>query len=817
MKISKLLIFALSALCIMQSCSGNEEEPESNVFEVTPLVLDVEALGGQKTITVLSGEDWIARAGDSWVKLMTSSGKGSAAESRISVSVSENSGTEQRQSTVLVKTVGGKTSEVIVRQEAGTGVPAVRGISSAEDLLGFAKAVNEGGAISLYLVNGVVKLLNDIDASSITEWIPAGTADSPLAYTFDGDGHTISNISWTVDLAKYPEGGFIGCARNVTVRNLKLGSEGSRMSFNGSSSQASVGAVTGRAEGVTIEKVTSNVDVLVTGNQAGGSGLSIGGICGFADQASLLGGEEKKSGCVNNGNVFCSVPSSCGGIAGHSEGKVMNCTNNGTVLGKKSADGTLGPAWGCSYNKTYENFTSNFGYGHVGDYDQYKDNPESAPAAMFMNAVVSPENNFDLLQNTVDWTLDEYYDWTEISSSALSGGVKYTHYSCDNVPRHVFVLEVDLTDPSVEVTTAYADDCIPNPNGNGNSNNGKNIRETLSELCARKRAEGHNIIAGINTGFFDSNDGISRGFHIEEGRPVYINNPAVVSNLGNHKWGFTVFTDGTASCGVKEFSGKLSAGGKEYNFCSVNDTILRHVSTAYAVNLYTSQYRQYPHPEKKTLVNNLAPDALYVVAEYSSGPMKVNCGYADAVVKAVYDGRSDRLTDLPYLTGSDEVGISLSGTPASEISGSVKAGDVIRLRCDIKIDGDASRPIYTQNSTMYQLMSEGRDYSNSPGSSSSLYSQHDPITFPVVSQDGKKVWFVAVDGRQGWYSTGIKGYELYRIAAKLGGWSATRFDGGGSTCMWVYDSSAGSGKIVNSVSDSKGERSCLNYILIKTK
>jgi len=76
---------------------------------------------------------------------------------------------------------------------------------------------------------------------------------------------------------------------------------------------------------------------------------------------------------------------------------------------------------------------------------------------------------------------------------------------------------------------------------------------------------------------------------------------------------------------------------------------------------------------------------------------------------------------------------------------------------------------------------------------------------------------VEVDGRHPGYSYGLKGYEIYRIARKLGGWNATRFDGGGSSCMWVYDPSTSSGKTVNRVSDSKGERSCLNYMLVRVK
>ena len=105
---------------------------------------------------------------------------------------------------------------------------------------------------------------------------------------------------------------------------------------------------------------------------------------------------------------------------------------------------------------------------------------------------------------------------------------------------------------------------------------------------------------------------------------------------------------------------------------------------------------------------------------------------------------------------------------------------------------------------------------------SSLPSNHDPAardpkTFPVVSQDKKTLWLVQVDGRQGWYSCGICPDEMVVLAKKLGGYNMTNVDGGGSSVMWVYDSAAGKGQVVNSVSDSKGERSCLNYMLVKVK
>ena len=417
----------------------------------------------------------------------------------------------------------------------------------------------------------------------------------------------------------------------------------------------------------------------------------------------------------------------------------------------------------------------------------------------------------------MDWTLDAYYDWETVETRQLHTGATYYHYNCINVPRHIHVLEIDLKDPGIELNSAVADELIPNPNGNGNNNNGYNKRETLSMLCNRRRAEGKKVLAGVNSCFFDSNDGISRGFHVEDGEPVYINNPSVVTNLVNHAWGFTVFTDGTASCGKKKFTGTLRMGGKEYRFNTVNDTTLRHASpTVSPVNLFTSRYVRVPHSSFPTLINDLASNVLYVICEYTGDVMKVNTGYAEAKVVDIVDGRSGSITK-PYITVRNRIGIALSGDMASEWYAKVKKGDTVEFKCDIAIDGDASKPIFALDSSMYQLLTEGQDASNTPGSTASLYSKYDPITFPVVSQDRSKVWLVEIDGRQGWYSTGIKGYELYRIAKKLGGWWATRLDGGGSSAMWVWDSAKGSGSLVNSVCDSKGERSCMSYILLTEK
>ena len=69
-----------------------------------------------------------------------------------------------------------------------------------------------------------------------------------------------------------------------------------------------------------------------------------------------------------------------------------------------------------------------------------------------------------------------------------------------------------------------------------------------------------------------------------------------------------------------------------------------------------------------------------------------------------------------------------------------------------------------------------------------------------------------VDGRTD-NDRGLDFYEAYRVSKKLGLYDVIRFDGGGSTVMWIYEN--GVGKVINHVSDSKGERSCMNYLHVR--
>lgn len=63
--------------------------------------------------------------------------------------------------------------------------------------------------------------------------------------------------------------------------------------------------------------------------------------------------------------------------------------------------------------------------------------------------------------------------------------------------------------------------------------------------------------------------------------------------------------------------------------------------------------------------------------------------------------------------------------------------------------------------------------------------RREPRTCVGVSQDGTKVYFFAVDGRNYHYSNGMKYTELAKVLKALGAYDAINLDGGGSTTFFI--------------------------------
>ena len=207
----------------------------------------------------------------------------------------------------------------------------------------------------------------------------------------------------------------------------------------------------------------------------------MGGLVGGSTSAECI-----IENCTNSGNVISHLGCRTGGFAGHNAGTIRTCKNTGAIIGNVTVAGSdyHGPGWACGYNKSASLISDCIGHGFVGDYDHVQRFPDDGSRShAHLGRLSQNVRTTTQRENTVDWTLPSYYDWELKQTVALHPGVKYTYYEFTNLPRKMHVLELDLTNDAVEISTSMADDLVPNPNGNKNSNNGKNIREdTLGKL-----------------------------------------------------------------------------------------------------------------------------------------------------------------------------------------------------------------------------------------------------------------------------------------------------------------------------------------------
>lgn len=588
--------------------------------------------------------------------------------------------------------------------------------------------------------------------------------------------------------------------------------QGDGVSISHATNRGSISAPSGRGGGIagtlangTIQfcindgTVQDDINNVFASNSSRYNVKRMGGILGGSSSDTYV------KNCTNNGNVFSQNGCRTGGMVGHNGGYVQSCTNNGVILSDFITVGTAyhGAGWVCGFSGTSNDFVTDCHIGgKVGNYSVYKNNVENTPNSLYSNAVC--HGAFSAEKNNFSNQDEAFYEWSIVEEKTLASGVVLKHYSFANFGQNIYALEMDLTNPKVTFETVMADEICPNPNANNNSNNGKNLRELLSETCTRRRSEGRNIIAGINTGYFNSNDGFPRGMHIEEGEPVFVNNPYVRNLLTNHRPGFTFFEDRTISFEYRDFTGKIKVDGTEYEYYSVNDTIVRlNGAPSYDANLYTHRFVKEPHPGINNPIGN---NALFIVGR-SSSSLKVNYGYTNATITQIIDGRTASV-EAPYITGKDEWVLQVTGTKAIELAQKLQVGNQVQIMAELKI-GTSTDKIKVHNSSMYRYVYNGV---YSAPSSIDVAEVIDPTTNIGLTQDKTKMIIFCVDGRTS-NDRGLNFYEAYRVAKKMGLHDVIRFDGGGSTTMWAY--SNGTGKVVNTVSDTNGERSCMNYLHVR--
>ena len=252
-------------------------------------------------------------------------------------------------------------SNVPTAEIATTPPPIVSGVyqlSTPEELQTFSFIVN---GIAGFTQNTAAKavLLNDIDMTKMTTWLPLGTSSKPFTGTFDGQGHTITNISIRTSKAC---SGFVGYASGATIKDFRI--NGKLVVSEGYLDHG----VVGHAENSTITDVHSALNITVgkanndtqhiggiagsiynscavarcsfTGTLTDAGTNTVGGIVGYADGTS-----NNISYCINCGTVTSNGSSTCtGGILGYvnySGFQISQCANVGTVTANVNNTGQI--------------------------------------------------------------------------------------------------------------------------------------------------------------------------------------------------------------------------------------------------------------------------------------------------------------------------------------------------------------------------------------------------------------------------------------------------------------------------------------------
>ena len=353
---------------------------------------------------------------------------------------------------------------------------------SVEDLAGFAKLVNEGNSFA----NKTVKLGANIDLKNIP-WTPIGsfsydrdgqTYANVVSFkgTFDGQGHTISNLK--VNTPTTDGAGLFACAEAATIKNVKI----HNVDIVASSHAAPIlgrGYNYSKTTTVTNCHVTGNVSILIDWAYAGGivakaTGLKIsdcsvlptgtgvitaanrnavGGIVGWVETvgattvANCKAANLNLTGWANIGAINGYIQAGC---------KIDGCSAENIVLTKTRQDGhpTIGlVSGGWSYNATQPVTITNNTVKNITLNGTHIEAPASADILYGAEFGGNGNSNFVLDNNTTTNVTNNLIEVKTIGTpaalkAAMADGGNY-------VLQNNLALTETITVPSGKTVTLY--------------------------------------------------------------------------------------------------------------------------------------------------------------------------------------------------------------------------------------------------------------------------------------------------------------------------------------------------------------------------
>ena len=216
-------------------------------------------------------------------------------------------------------------------------------IENAGQLYWFAGLVNGtlDGVTQNKAENAV--LTADIDLSGIDNWTPIGNETNQYTGTFDGQNHTIKDMSIT---EQGNNSGLFGYTANAAIKNIIISG---KITITAASYTEGYGSIVGRMDNSTIFNCHSSVNITIDSTMESTEGNCIGhigGIAGKMHEANSAIANCSYSGTIELNDSPVNVAAGIAGYAINSAVPITNCSFTGTINSTYSGQTIIGGIFG---------------------------------------------------------------------------------------------------------------------------------------------------------------------------------------------------------------------------------------------------------------------------------------------------------------------------------------------------------------------------------------------------------------------------------------------------------------------------------------
>jgi hypothetical protein len=360
--------------------------------------------------------------------------------------------------------------------------------------------------------------------------------------------------------------------------------------------------------------------------------------------------------------------------------------------------------------------------------------------------------------------------YTLDSTRRMSPGVVYKHYSTTSPIRQIHVMEIDLTESTVQLQSVKSHGVI-------NSN-----KETVPVMYAEHDSfRGHDVTAAINSDFFTS------GGPQYNPRHMMIGDGEILWDTMLNRTVFAITENRTPVITKLNESYSVTAGTTTRNINHIN----RYGGTNQLI-----MYNRFKGSATGTAAGGTE---VKIVPVNGIGDWKANATVSCKVLAKSTAGNMAFDPGQAVLYGL--------GT-AKTFLDNLNVNDVISLNLQVITNPTGITNIKQLSGGWTRLVLDGANCATTSvaDEGGAVPTSAEPRTAIGFNQAKNKIYWVVVDGREEGVSEGMTLTEMGAVMVYLGCYQALNFDGGGSSTMM------GNGMLKNSPSDAAGARaipSCL--------